>query len=259
MRKYRRSTGYKTKKRFRKKFTRKRALTLRNQISSIKGNDTFRHYRSEVSSKRFTLPWNFTNVFPENLKCKMVYKAAETTQSTGAGSWVDIVFRGNNIYDPYYPVGGRTVMGWPEANSIYKQYKVIGSRITVYAWNLTGATARCYIWPSMDFNAAATETATMGENNVSHGYVLPGGFSGVRNAGNPGEFKHSATTSQIMNAKGAIGDPGFSALMAAAPAHEWYWHVAFASGTANNDIKYSMEICYYVVLFDLKHMTYGGV
>lgn len=243
-------------RRYRSKYVRYRKYKSKfnsRVLASARGNESLVRSKNELGFKKFSTPWYTSGCIPQLLRTKLAYRTTLSTQAVGATLAQDVIFRGNSIYDPYYGAGGVTAYGQPELALLYHQYRVIGSRISVLAYCSAG-TPHVAIFPSEVTTACTTPASLFGEHNVADGICVPSGYSG-KDGRNPIVVKHSAYTSVVLHSKGAIGDIGFSSVMAGNPAHEWYWHVVFWGAQSGDTVFYEVEIDYYVHIFDPVRMT----
>lgn len=102
-----------------------RTNALRASLARVR-----RMQRSRRRRRLFRLP---RAGFPRQRMAKLRY-VARINLNPGAGNSVaHAVYRGNDLYDPSYALGGHQPMGFDELTEIYQKYRVVGSKFRVSA------------------------------------------------------------------------------------------------------------------------------
>lgn len=166
----------------------------------------------------------------------MYYAIGALASGSGAA---EIVFSGNNLYDPNYSGGGHQPMFYDQLTTIYQRWRVTGSRITMKS--NAGSNAIAYMWlgPSIQ----TTGPATAGEAFEQPYYVSR---CTTGNAAK-GEIKMSKamSTKRIFGVKD-ISAPEYSGGIASGPVHEWFWVIGIQAVDNNNYNQYvTVKMTYY--------------
>lgn len=178
----------------------------------------------------------------------------QLTYSTGIGYFdktlaantnASFLFRGNGLFDPDYQVGGQQPMGFDQWSTLYRHYRVLGSKIevtlgqgalSVVALNSGGAETTGYVFD-------AQNSTSFARSKYSVGHTLGGTMAGnivlkdyQRSDVITGFDKNEDNLSSQVNS-----DPGTV----------WYWIVTFCNGSATVATTYSfhVRITYYVEFF----------
>lgn len=160
---------------------------------------------------------------------------------TTAGGVVDLVFRGNSPYDPYFAAGGEEGGGFDELAAIYGKYKVIASSIRVTTVNLdSDDPVFVTIFPRNASTSATTASAwSQPFAKSTHPATLSGGHSICTNY---------CTSRTIFGPD--YSDKDNAALISTTPTQEWYWHVVFKNISANAlNLQYKVEMVYRVMFY----------
>ncbi len=171
---------------------------------------------------------------------------ASNADSTAAGV-VDLVIRGNSIYDPYEAVGGEEVGGFDELAAIYGRYKVLGSRITVTVTDLDdNDPLTVCVFPHADATA-------VGRNGFSYPMVRTTNLSLYTG---PKTVTHAITTARMFGVIRA-DDNDFSSAVTTNPAKQWYWHVVFFIRNAANalNLEYRLVMEYDTLWTELNDLA----
>ncbi len=166
---------------------------------------------------------------------------------TTAGGVVDLVIRGNSIYDPFEAVGGEEVAGLDELGAIYGRYKVLGSRLTVTTTDLDdNDPLTICVFPHADATAVGRNASAYPLVKVAQCSLYSG----------PKTCSHVMTTAKMF---GVIrcDDNDFSSAVSTNPAKQWYWHVVFFIRNAANalNLEYRLNMEYDVLWTELADLS----
>lgn len=187
---------------------------------------------------------------PDFYFTKLRYSDWVNIPSGGTGGMVDIVYRGNNVYDPAFDLGGLGCVGFTQLASIYNQYRVFASKIEVRAKSISDTTATgdsiMMIIPDRsgsDYTMSLMTTRQQSPHAVCK--MLH------RVADKAVILKQYRRTKDIMGVK-EIDDDNYAApVTGTAPVDPWYWHVMVARGDQDSlsvypGYQYFIKITYYV-------------
>lgn len=184
--------------------------------------------------------------FPNSIITKLKYCDYGTLSSV-AGSIAYQVFRANSIFDPDFTGVGHQPMYRDTYASVYDQYTVIGSKITVN-FNQTTTSGTCIvgIHGDDDQNNTAPLFNLIEQNNTSWTRI-----------GNQGSSSDSTTLTAVFEPLTNFGvdtkdDGGSSTSVGSNPTEEWMFQVFGANLiAANSTIQYTVEIEYTVKFSEL--------
>lgn len=189
--------------------------------------------------------WNKQQSFmPALYGTKLVYAESTDAWDPGATGLYDYVYSGNSIYDPYSGVGGVEASGWPQLRNIYRNYCVIGSRITFEGHIDAGTVTdvKAVIFPSTSSVAFAARSISECPANAS--------IISLSGDGAPRKGSNYCKTSTVFNLKNT-DDLSLHGTGAANPATQWYWHVLILnSAVADVNVSGTITIEYYTILSD---------
>ena len=100
----------------------------------------YRRRRSVVSRRRSRGVKVPGLVSPDYVLVKVRYH--QVWAVAAATSYIDYVWRGNSVYDPYYAVGGDQPTGVDQWEAFYEKYKVFGSKIHASFINTDESTSK---------------------------------------------------------------------------------------------------------------------
>lgn len=217
-------------------------------LSRRKHNRTAIKSRRTVSIPRLVkyisdqpFPQAYNNIF------RYVSPTSQLSNGGAGADVVDIVFAGNDIWDPYTGVGNYSVSGWDEAKLIWGRYKVLASRITVTAGWKSATDDRpidVVVFPS-DYATAIT-TAEVALNS-------PRSVHMVLDAGQNSKTIKSYATSKAMFGVKDVDDHDYSGDYLTddtgnSPAKQWFWHVCFVNKDSTTWLVNNMAVVeYYTV------------
>lgn len=153
----------------------------------------------------------------------MPYASTQQRSLPGAGlsQVVDVVYRGNCVYDPVYALGGHQAFGFDQMSSIYKDFYVKSSTLTV---EVEGSTSNSQfgsllIWadtnpasPGDSYTARERCAAAKGKMQFLKCYAA-------------GTTKLSATAYTKALLHTGMEEQGNHGSSSASPANQWFWHV----------------------------------
>lgn len=208
----------------RRRLNRKRYSMLKTYVSPltprgvITAGDTVAPYTGRLA-----------NPFPMKYRCKMYYCDYAIISTASGTNFYEGILYGNGLYDPMY--SGLTLNGQPAYRdtfaAVYNSYRVRGSKIKVHfqpnASTAPSAACRLFIHANP---SASSDTATLFPDDPETLSLQPNqvnAYSGINS--NPISLNMSMTQRKMYPGVDRE-DANNSALVSAAPANVWYWHVA---------------------------------
>jgi len=162
-----------------------------------------------------------------------------------AASNVTYFFRGNGMFDPDVQVGGQQPMGFDQWSSLYRHYRVIGSKCEV----TLGHQEQLIV----ALNSMATE-ATSYTFDAQTCTALPGSkFSLAHTSG--GDMSGNIYLCSYQRADRVTGfdkdEENLSAQTNADPPTPWYWCITVCNGSTTTSYTYgfNVRITYFVEFF----------
>lgn len=193
--------------------------------------------------------------FPARLVCRL--KFADDGLLTSNGSLPntcgnEIVYRLNSIYDPYYAVGGTTVVGYSTMATLYQRYIVTGALVEVDFYDPTNDAGVCAISINQTTPIQNLDVKALGEHSLTWTDI-------INNTGSQKKtfrlYVKPWTLAGVSKLEWLANKSGYSATMATNPVDEQYLRIAYANYLTGNSIKYAIRIIYYTELFDRKQLT----
>lgn len=237
---------------YKKPYVRHYTSSSSSSSSAIRRYPLKRKTTSKYAHLSVTRPLrNFgQSLMPRMYRTKFVYTNDNHLLSTGAGaSYAYYVFRGNSLYDPDYTGAGRTAIGHAEMATLYYNYKVIQSRITVqfFGSTFTQKGIRCHIYPDLSSADPGTQDVIMSHQVRASGMIT----EQTPNL----QLVHTTKTCSMFGSSTA-DDYDFAAQFGGNPTLAWFWIVGITSG-ANDIVKATVTIEYDTICFSNKN-TYGS-
>jgi len=207
-------------------------------------------YRGSASSVIFRSP----TTLPDRLYVKLVYRE-QLTWAQASGNLGVQVYRGNSLFDPDLSGTGGQPMGFDQWTGFYASYTVLGSKIEVDSM-MNGGTmdsTRHGIVPTLFSTGLGTgDQERVEELPYTKGQSLQFGASGV----GQGKVKGYMSTAKIWGVvrPSVQIEDGFSALVTANPADQWFWNVwNYVPGGGTQSMIQNVRITYFVV-FEARQM-----
>jgi hypothetical protein len=144
--------------------------------------------------------------------------------NTAIPGYYDWVIRGNSTYDPDYALSADSCAGHDALATIYSDYKVISSRITVTISN-TDATN-----PTICIIIPATFSVSFGVASVDAQSSYPRARHMLVSSADGSKSLRSSMQSRIMFDVKDLDSVNFRSVYNTNPATQWFWHVI----TSNN-------------------------
>jgi len=153
-------------------------------------------------------------VFPDVYRCKLVYHSLG--QMAGSSGAVQLVFSGNDLFDPNWSGGGHQPMYYDQLCTLYTKWRVTGCKIILKG--NAGSSALAYMWlgPAMLPTGPTTPTEAFEQPHYISWITTGNGASG--------RFKKtmSFSTKRMFGVKD-ISDDEYSGQVASSPVFQWYW------------------------------------
>lgn len=208
--------------------------------------------RRRTYKKRFAKP-RITKVrsmgFGDSTYVKLQY-VDRITISPGA-TYAQYTFRGNSLYDPDYTksIGDHQPMYYDQYMAIYYKYRVLASKITIDASDLSGNSSVYMICtPNTDILTSTSISYVMEQTGSVAPRIIP-----IAQRGPMPKLKLYASTRKVMGLhKGEVYDDTYSAVSNANPANLWYWNIFFSAvnDISNLSVGMVVKIVYYVEFYD---------
>lgn len=134
---------------------------------------------------------------------------------------VDTIFRGNDMYDPEYALGGHQPWGFDQLTPLYRKFYVVKSHIDVQVVNNTNNSSYGQLCVWADTNPVApTNPAEAVERCIANQGMFP--YISSYNAP-PTRVRMTRSTKQMLNS--GVGEDMNHGTSGASPEEVWYWHV----------------------------------
>ena len=233
----------------------KRTITFRGKYGSAPASSSGKRFKSTRSR---TLSVRAPTYIPRRLgyndqacgvpplmRTTLTYSSgiAYFGRTLGAGTNASYLFRGNGLYDPDYQVGGQQPMGFDQWSTLYRHYRVIGSRCTVtlgqqtrtlIALNKMGVEATTYTFDAQNSTALPGCKYSMCENNQN-----TGGNIKLISYGNSSAMTGFNRNEDLLSAQ-VTADPGAM----------WYWIVTACNADSSGEyFSMNVKIDYFVEFF----------
>lgn len=211
----------------------------------------FRRRRRYVAKKRARATTNIVrapSAFPDRTIVKLNYVDLLTIVTAGIST---TVYRGNDLYDPYYAAGGHQPMGFDEYMGIYGKFTCFGSKIQVWGGNNSGAPTSVAVRPTLSSVTPTYFYEILERPRTKHSLLSYSEFQRKR-------LTHYTTTAQVFGEKKSaiMSEDNFSGDASTSPANSWYWHVTLNSDSAGSTTTYLwVKIVFYVMFHDRKPMA----
>lgn len=186
---------------------------------------------------------------PDVMHVKLTYCENRTINALGGGVYV---YRGNSINDPDLTGVGHQAMGHDEWATLYRRYKVTGSKITVIGTTTdTGETPIYAVTPM-------TQSAALGafESYQEQEYSKMAAVGRIGTGFIPNQTVNFMSTRRMRGIY-EVDDEDYAALMGNNPTKEWFWHIAYADtgkSSADVTINISIKLEYWCALYDRQQL-----
>lgn len=204
---------------------------------------SYRRYSKKARSSRRSLILNKRLptglVFPDVYLCKLVYRQNfSLTTSTG---FVYNLFRGNSLFDPDQSGTGHQPYYRDQLATLYNNYRVLGSKITVVFTSGTDGLGYVGVAPQTTTSAPSVLTDMMeepyGRYKATTGYQAKGQTI----------VKNYMKTKKMFGMKSILYDDTCAAAMGSNPTQQWYWNVwGIAVDSLNISQFATVQLTYYV-------------
>lgn len=136
-------------------------------------------------------------------------------------SLVDIVFRGNDMYDPQHSWGGEQPFGFDQMTPLYKKFYVQSSRIRVQGQNINNNSSLAQLLVWADTNSASPSTV---KGAVERSIAFSGAYPFLNNyAAGITDVSRKAYTRRLLTS--GIDEDNNHGTSGVSPLEQWYWHV----------------------------------
>jgi len=204
-----------------------------------------RNQRRNIRNNRFNRVSSISigpAIVPDRAIVHLKY-TEDITRAPGA-SFDEYIFSGNGAFDPNVTGTGGQPAGYDQWCAFYGRYLVLGSTITIKAWdNSTTNNLLMSVFPTDTTGGVSTVI-----DSISQPYVrwqimnYGGGYALLR-------LRNGISTSKVWG-KDCRFDDLFAAATGAQPSNQWYWCINADSSPGSN-ISYTMivEITYRILFF----------
>lgn len=167
-----------------------------------------------------------------------------------SASYANVIVSTNNLNDPGLSLSSNKCVGYTFWASMYKRYRVIGSRIRLRAAITASATAgvtqtsaSIALYPSPNGTTLTT---------LSDAAAQPYSKFAEINSAAPRNITHQISTSKLSGQKDVMGADKLEGIVGAAPGEEGYWVIGFSSDAAytNSQVSCELEVTYDVIFSD---------
>lgn len=161
------------------------------------------------------------------------------------------IFRGASIYDPDLTGVGHQPLGHDQWANIYSRYRVISTKITVWAANGLVLGNSAYLTLSVARTSGLTSTQDMAEQAGAKITMVPAGANQSK------MLTMYKRTRQVIGDKGSKYDEDYTAPFGSNPASDYYFYVAGKQtvGGANLEIGCCVKMEFYVEMYDKIDLT----
>jgi len=166
------------------------------------------------------------------------------TLAPAANNWLHTSFSGNSVYDPDATGGGTTAYMYAALSALYGRYRVLSSKITVDAVNLSTVPVVCSLLASTSLSPPTNVEYQVGARHMTRRFLAGSTGSAV--------YHHvaTATTASVVGMPEAAvrSEDNYTALTGANPTDRWYWHLIFDNkyNAAAGSVGYEVRIEYTV-------------
>lgn len=157
-----------------------------------------------------------------------------------------VALRGNGMYDPDITSAGLQPRGFDQYMALYKNFRVIRSRVT--AWLAAGTSTPAGGNIALNIRADAASGITVSDIVTSIAQPNSAWKCGGAAGGNPVRISNSKSTKQVLGM--SYKDSELTGDASADPAVQWHWHLE--AGTMDETTAINAELFFvieYTVLF----------
>lgn len=199
-----------------------------------------RAYRKKYRKSPITRSLGYC--FPQRLKISLPYvESVITCSATAANS--EWVWRGNNIFDPYFTSTGHQPLYFDQLAAIYNTYYVSGSTFKVIIASTDSAATtgagRFLVVPTNDstnLNATYTFNTILEQEHGKRGY-----YSQMGGKNDTAISKSRMSTRKMLTAPGRTSYNANGGVTGTGPTDAWWWHLIISSmndsATINNTFR----------------------
>lgn len=192
------------------------------------------------------------SVCPDIMQVELTYNR---TSGYNASAPVVQVFRGNSIFDPDFTGVGSQPMGHDQWATLYRRYRVIGSKITVRTNSLDGTDASGLVITPLNTSGIVSDP----EMYIQGAYAAQG-YNATTGDNSPQIVSNYITTSKMrgMPKDAFMYEDDLGAAVGSNPLKTWYWHVCWYNSSAVvNSINgtATVKIVYYVQFYDRETLS----
>lgn len=216
-----------------------------------------RNYKRKYHNYKRKYPAPNSILSLDKYRCKLKYSDYVQLTLDANEKSVALLYSLNSIYDPYYDVGGSTIIGYDKLSAIWHKYVVTGCKVTVKFMRLDGPyPSMFYIqgYSSSDKGTAAPTWEEMTQQSINnvHKTILP-------HHGDTDTFQKAPVIKKYFSISKLEGhkirdDLSYSAEYNADPTNEcvaligFAFPLAYAANTGTMD--FQIYIKYYATLYD---------
>lgn len=200
--------------------------------------------------------------FPDKYMTKVRYGNWFNNASAGSTGMIDVIYKGNDIYD----VGGSgdiySVSAFAQFLSLYQQYRVYASKIKVTLKSLADTTALgdaiVYLTPDRSSTSYTMSDVILRQTNPFAKTVMCNRYG---NGNNPVHLKAYRKSKNIYG-QSNIEEDDFASNFADPPVNAWFWHLCVCRGDKDTGQAYPgfqllVRITYYIRFEKRKALTLG--
>lgn len=181
------------------------------------------------------------SAFADRTICKLNYC---DLLSDNASTLTSSIYRGNDLYDPLYAVGGHQPMGFDQYMTMYGKFTVLGSKIDLRWTSNSTSPITVAVRPTNSATVATYLYEAIERPRTKYQQV-----SGY-------ECRHTSaymSTARILGEKknAIVSEDNFSGTAAASPVNQWYWHIYMNRDAGVTVHAYVwVKLTYYVMFHD---------
>lgn len=233
----------------RRRFTSKRGM-VRRPIT--RRRTTFRKRRTPIRRRSGFIK----TIMPPVLTTKMRYMDYFNMATGGASAYYTVPFRMNGAYDPVFAAGGGSCTGWNQIAAIYGKYRVLASKIEVWAYNTCTSPVIVSIFARSSTGSVPTSAVEVQQksfeynNDVRAKQLIPYG-SGTSY---PRCYLSMYKSIKRLENNRSNMDEDYSAATSTTPVLQTFWDVNLCTldgASINSTANYTIRITYYVRFTDV--------
>lgn len=236
--------------------TRKEVLIVKPRKNGQKNKNWRDGLLAGAPNAFLTLPKTVTQIFPDRFVTRLTYNGYAILSIAAGAQHATRRWAPTSAYDVDPLLGSTTMVGFNEFASIYGNYRVFHSKMTVKFSNTSTGTAVQGIIIPLNTDPGSTPLLAVVQEWINNAYNKHGSIP--LRGGPVMRLSRSMSTEKIFGSKSVYFDDDFASLVTTVPANNWYWALGIVSPTvaaAAADVAIEVDLQIDVEFFSRRNLA----